>query len=255
MIAAVLLNGMQLRATTSKKQSNSSKHRARFSSARDARNRKVRGLWIRGDRYYAQVRVAAEKSARKIPLRASTLTEAKDALVKARTNAREGSLPKGGVKPTLRDYVRDYLEFHENNKSGRKQSTVQRERTSLEQWLKPLGHVRVDKITKSMIAGFLKDRIRDGASPRTANLDVIVLRAVLKSALDDGWIAALPMAGLRPFKTVAKKRPTLTPANFDKLCKMARSCSKNGEQGRLPPVSGSLRRPLQRGFASQVVGH
>lgn len=93
-----------------------------------------------------------------------------------------------------------------------------------------LGHVRIDRITKPMIAAFVKDRIREGVSPRTTNVDVIVLRSVLKSALDDGLIAALPTVGIRPLKAVAKKRPTLTPAHFDALCEAASACSKNGEQ-------------------------
>jgi hypothetical protein len=40
-----------------------------------------------------------EKSARKIPLKATTLTEAREAMAKERTQAREGGLQKGGVKP------------------------------------------------------------------------------------------------------------------------------------------------------------
>lgn len=149
-------------------------HRAPFNSARDARNRKVRGLWKRGNRYYGQVRVPGEKSARKIPLKASTLTDAKEEMAKRRTEAREGALPKGGVKPSVVDYVRDYLDYHANNQNGRKASTVTRERTSLTQWVARLGHVRIDKVSKPMIAAYVKDRIRDGVSPRTANLDVIV---------------------------------------------------------------------------------
>jgi integrase len=144
--------------------------------------------------------------------------------------AREGALPKGGVKPTLAVYVYDYLDYHENNRHGRKRSTVDRERTSLEQWIKRLGHARIDKITKPMLVAYIKDRIRDGVSPRTANLDVIVLRNVLKSALDDGLISALPTVGIRPLKAVAKKRPMLTPANFEALCEAALTCSKNGRQ-------------------------
>ena len=82
-------------------------HLLRFNSARDARNRKVRGLWKRGERYYLQTRVPGEKSARKIPLAATSLTEAKEEMAKQRIKAREGSLPKGGVKPSLR-----HLEEH-----------------------------------------------------------------------------------------------------------------------------------------------
>lgn len=130
--------------------------------------------------------------------------------------------------------MRDYLDYHTKNQSGRKASTVTRERTALVQWVQKLGHVRIDKLSKPMIAAFVKDRIRDGISPRTANLDVIVLRNVLrnvlKSALDDGLLVTLPMAGIRPLKTVSKKRPNFTPADFDKLLSAARVCGKNGAQ-------------------------
>jgi integrase len=224
-------DGMQTHATASKEQNGSTlSHHLRFISAKDARNRKVRGLWMRGERYYAQVRVSGEKSARKIPLTAKTLTEAKEEMAKQRTKAREGSLPKGGVKPRLEDYVREYLEFHEKSQSGRKASTLTRERTSLAQWTKTLGNVRIDKVTKPMITAFVKDRLREDVSPRTANLDVIVLRNVLKSALDDGLIAGLPTVGIRPLKAVPKKRPMLTPAAFDELVKAGKGSGKNGVQ-------------------------
>ena len=223
-------DGMQTQATASKEQSSNRSHHLRFISAKDARNRKVRGLWKRGERYYAQVRVPGEKSARKIPLVAENLTDAKEEMAKRRTEAREGALPKGGVKPSLADFARDYLDYHANHHSGRKPGTVTRERTSLAQWVKTLGNVRIDKLTKPMIAGFVKDRIRAGVAPRTANVDVIVLRGVLKSALDDGLIAALPTLGIRPLKAIAKKRPTLTPADFETLLAAARTCGKNGAQ-------------------------
>jgi len=57
-------------------------HKYRFNPAKDSRNRKVRGLWQRGERFYAQIRVQGEKSARKIPLEAKTLTEAKEAMAR-----------------------------------------------------------------------------------------------------------------------------------------------------------------------------
>ena len=60
-------------------------------------------MWIRGERYYLQTRMSGEKSARKIPLVATTLTEAKEEMSKRRTEAREGTLPKGRMKPSLAD--------------------------------------------------------------------------------------------------------------------------------------------------------
>ena len=70
------------------------------------------------------MRVAGEKPAREIPLTAKSLTEAKEQMGKERTKAREGSLPKGGVKPKFEDYVRDYLDYHENNQRRRKAGTM-----------------------------------------------------------------------------------------------------------------------------------
>jgi hypothetical protein len=201
-------DGVQSHATGSEQCSKTTKSHLRFTHAKDARKRKVRGLWVRGERYYAQVRVPGEKSARKIPLEAKTLTDAKEEMAKRRTAAREGELPKGGVKPRLEDYMKDYLDLHEKSQHGRKASTVTRERTSLEQWKRAFGHVRIDKLTKPLITGFVKQRLLDGVSPCTANLDVIVQRNVLESALDDGLIVALPTLGVRPLKAVAKKRPT-----------------------------------------------
>ena len=150
---------MQTQLTASEQVERKGTHKYRFSHAKDARNRKVRGLWLRGDRFYAQIRVPGERSARKLPLKAKTLTEAKEEMAGEKTKAREGALPKGGVKPSLADYTTGYLDYHENNESGRKPRTVEREKTSLEQWKKSLGHVRIDKITKPMITAFVKRRI------------------------------------------------------------------------------------------------
>jgi hypothetical protein len=87
-------DGMQTQETVR----GTKKHVSRLVSAKDARNRKVRGLWVRGERFYAQVRVPGEKSARKIPLTAQTLTEAKEELAKERTKAREGAFPRAGYR-------------------------------------------------------------------------------------------------------------------------------------------------------------
>jgi integrase len=222
--------GVQSHDTVRERKQNIASERLRLTSAKDARNRKIRGLWKRGARYYAQVRVPGEKSARKIPLAAENLTDAKEEMAKRRAEARGGELPKGGVKPSLASYVREYLDFHTSHGNGRKQSTVKREQTALTQWVTALGNVRIDKLTKAMIATFVKDRIRGGASPRTANLDVIALRSVLKAAIDDGLINSLPTLGIRPLKAVARKRPALSQADFEKLCAAARGCSKNGDQ-------------------------
>jgi integrase len=206
-------------------------HKNRFSPARDSRKRKVRGLWIRNGRFYLQMRVNGEKSARKIPLEAQNLEAATKEVREKRTAKDKGQLLTAGRKPKLADYCRSYLEFFQTIQNGDKRPrTIERERTSLVRWIDALGHVRLDKISKPMIAAFVDGRLKDGLSARSVNLDVIALRNVLKKAINDGHLNALPMAGLKPLRVRTVKRPLLTPAQFEKLCVAARRCSKNGEE-------------------------
>jgi integrase len=206
-------------------------HKFRFTPVRDSRKRKVRGLWIRNGRYYLQMRVEGEKSARKIPLQSQNLEAAIKEIREKQSAKDKGELPAAGLKPKFADYCRGYLDFFETvMNSGKRPRTLERERTSLIRWMAALGHVRVDKITKPMLAAFIDARLKDGLSPRSVNVDVIALRNVLKKAANDGFLNALPTAGLKPLKVRTVKRPLLTPAQFEKLCAIARACSKNGDE-------------------------
>jgi len=206
-------------------------HKFRFTPVRDSRKRKVRGLWARNGRYYLQMRVEGEKSARKIPLEAQNLEAAIKEIRQKHSAKDKGELPTAGLKPKFADYCKSYLEFFETvQNSGKRPRTVERERTSLVRWIATLGHVRVDKITKPMIAAFIDARLKDGLSARSVNVDVIALRNVLKKALNDGFLNALPTAGLKPLKVRTVKRPLVTPAQFEKLSDAARVCGKNGDE-------------------------
>ena len=177
------------------------------------------------------MRVEGEKSARKIPLEAQNLKAAIKEIREKQSAKDKGELPAAGRKPKLADYCRRYLEFFETVQNGDKRPrTVERERTSLIRWMEALGHVRLDKITKPMIAAFIDGRLKAGLSARSVNLDVIALRNVLKKAANDGHLTTLPMAGFKPLKVRTVKRPLLTPAQFEKLCTAARRCGKNGEE-------------------------
>ena len=59
---------------------------------------------------------------------------------------------------------------------------------------------------------------------------MIVLRNVLKQAQEEGLIRRLPMEGLKPRKVKTPVRQLLTPEQFQKLCKAAEECGKNGRQ-------------------------
>lgn len=204
------------------------KHRYRFTIAKDYRNRKVRGLWKRGEKFYMQTRVSGERSARRIPLKSTAIEEARAEMADIKKQNRSEGLPHTGLRPLFSDYADKYIEFHRAaSDSGKKVRTIDREEHSLVRWKAAIGNVRLDKITKPMIAGFIKSRLATGIKPRTVNIDITVLRNVLNEAKDEGRIVRLPTEGIKPRKVKPPVRRMLTPAQFGDLCNGAAECGKN----------------------------
>jgi len=224
----------------------STHHRAQFIPARDSRNRRIPGLYLRGDRYYAQLWVdvgTGKKTSRKFPLRdgdnkpVHTLSAAKEALEIKRHERRENQLPTIGHKPLFRDYCATY--FEKAKVQRKRPDTVAGEREALARWCHHLGHVRVDQIATPLIASYIDKRLKGGkfrgrklaaVSERTANLDIIRLRNVLKTAIEDGYIRELPRIKMLD-EVPPPKRDLVTPTEFDRLIDAARNaCEKNGDQ-------------------------
>lgn len=225
---------------------NSTNHRTQFIAARDSRNRRIPGLYLRGDRYYAQLWVDAgngTKTSRRFPLRDSdnqpvrTLSAAREALEIKRHERRENQLPTIGHKPAFPDYCATY--FEKAKVQRKRPDTVAGEREALARWCHHVGHVRIDQIATPLIASYIDKRLKGGefggrklpaVSERTANLDIIRLRNVLKSAIDDGYIRELPRIKMLD-EAPPPKRDLVTPAEFDRLIDAARNaCEKNGDQ-------------------------
>jgi len=67
-------------------------------------------------------------------------------------------------------------------------------------------------------------------SERTANLDLMMIRNVLKAAMDDGYLRELPRMKMLD-EAPPPKRDLIAPAEFDRLIEAARNgCKKNGEE-------------------------
>jgi integrase len=224
----------------------STTHRAQFIAARDSRNRRIPGLYLRGERYYAQLWVDVgngEKTSRRFALRngdnqpVQTLSAAREALEIKRHDRREKQLPTLGHKPLFRDYCATY--FEKAKVQRKRADTVAGEREALARWCNHLGHVRIDQIATPLIASYIDKRLKGGkfcgrklaaVSERTANLDIIRLRNVLKSAIEDGYVRELPRIKMLD-EVPPPKRDLVTPAEFDRLIDAARNaCEKNGEQ-------------------------
>jgi integrase len=224
----------------------STNHRAQFIAARDSRNRRIPGLYLRGSRYYAQLWVDVgngKKTSRRFALLdddnqpVRTLSAAREALEIKRHERRENQLPAIGHKPLFRDYCATY--FEKAKVQRKRPDTVAGELEALARWCDHLGHVRIDQIAAPLIASYIDKRLKGGnfsrrqlppVSERTVNLDIIRLRNVLKSAIDDGYIRELPRIKMLDEAPPAK-RNLVTPAEFDRLIEAARNCcEKNGKQ-------------------------
>src|SRR6266498_4808207 len=99
--------------------SNQASHGAQFTPARDSRNRRVPGLYLRNGRYYSQLWVDlgnGKKGPRRFPLvdgdnqPVYALHAAKEALEIKRHERRQNKLPTTGRKPVFADYCETYFE-------------------------------------------------------------------------------------------------------------------------------------------------
>jgi hypothetical protein len=77
-----------------------------------------------------------------------------------------------------------------------------------------------------MVAAYVKEHLEAGIKPRTANIDVIVLRSVLKEAKEEGLIQRLPMEGLNPRKVKTPVRGLLTMRSLRSCVRRLRNAAR-----------------------------
>lgn len=230
---------MQSNATQSKPTSVNSQQRqhsgAKYRKVFDARKRRIRALWERNGRFYAQLALedpnTGKKQVRRVPLEgAETVPQAVIKLQDLQKGRRDNSLPVLRRAPKFAEYVDHYFAFYERAKDAKRVSTLYTERIALNHWIEHLGHVRLNQINRAMVNAYIATRQAAGRSGRTVNLEVIAFRNVLKRAIDDGWIKSLPTENLRPLKWTPQKRALVPGADIERLCDKALTVSKNGQQ-------------------------
>jgi integrase len=207
----------------------------KFKKVYDGRKQPIRGLWERNGKFLARIAVEDDdgmKRTRWVPLEdAETIPQAQAKLAALHTDRSRNALPVLKQTPRLADYTNNrYFPHFEKAKDAKRPATIAKEKSAMKQWIEHCGGVRLDKLRKVHVTGFMAKRQASGISGRTVNLDVIALRNVLNMAIDDGWIRTLPTENLRPLKWTPKKRALVTEAEIEKLCKAALKVSKNGKQ-------------------------
>jgi integrase len=192
----------------------------------DKRKRPIRGLWQRIGRYYAQLtvedHVTGIKKVKRVPLEgAASDAQAVAKMQDLLAQRRKGLLPVLKRTPKFADYAEQYFNYYQQVKDAKRKSTLYTERINVNHWVKHLGHVRVDRITRALVNSYIARRQAAGLSGRTVNLEVICFRNVMKRAVDDGWLTVLPTLNLRPLKWSAKRRGLLPADHIKLLCATA----------------------------------
>jgi integrase len=169
-----------------------------------------------------------QKSARRIPLEnAHTPAEAKVALEDLKKERRDECLRPVKQAPYFDEFAEVYLSM---GKGGKRETTVERERSSIKHWCDFLGRIRLNAITKKHLYAYIKSRKDEGVSNRTVNIELTTMNQLLKKAKEFEHIRVSPMTGIKKLKHVSPRRPLLEMEQIEAICEAAKQHSKNGAE-------------------------
>ena len=201
----------------------------RFEKVRDGKGKPIRGLWKRGERYYAQITLPlpnGDKKATKLALTAKNLTEAREALRKLLVERNEGQAVFCGQAPIFEEYAQLYL----SQQGHKAPDTLVVERGHIRFWTRQFGHLRLNQITHARVREGLAVMDEAGKSQRTRNLAVTILRGILKMAITDNLLRQLPITKDMTPKPRKTKRALYSPEKLEALCASALRVCANGAQ-------------------------
>lgn len=193
----------------------------------DSRGRKVKRLQVRNGRYYGLICVRAklhkvalteeDGSSPSTVTRVKELLEAKTQELKNNPLARLGHSKAVDGQHTFGEYVKHYLAWVEE--CGAKRSrTVAQERWLLNSLAEAFGTWKLTDITRKNLNDFVAMRKQQGAGPRTCNLHVMALHALLKFARSEGQYprgVEMPTDDWKPLVYRAPKRALMTQADLE----------------------------------------
>ena len=120
----------------------SKRQRAEFIQVIDGRNAKIRGLWKKGDKFYARLKITCpgedHPKVRRVPLKAATVPEARKEQRKLMVARDQDKSVTRERTPTLGEFAGEYIDWL--MASGRKRrEKIKSERTHAIFWTRELG--------------------------------------------------------------------------------------------------------------------
>lgn len=209
---------------------------SKFVAVKDGRGRKIRGLWERGNKFYAQITTvdpAGVKAVRRIPLDASNVPDAKIELGKKRLEqAENGAVAYESRSKTFAAVADQWL-----RQLSVRPATEHNYRNSVGHLNKAFGSVPVAQIGFKHVADFKEQRAAEVVGG-TFNLDMVALRQVLGYAVSAKYISRMPEFEIPVVPYRAPRRALLTQAHIDLL---AQTALENGDSVRGPSASELIR--------------
>ena len=124
-----------------------------------------------------------------MPLKATNLSEAREAHRKLLVQRSEGDSIYYGECQKFGEYAQQYLEQQQGRKT---KGTLVVKRGHIRFWTSRFGQVRLNHITPAKVRAGLTELVNRGNLQQTRNLAVTMLRNVLNMAITDHLIRHLP---------------------------------------------------------------
>lgn len=204
----------------------------------DQRKQRVRGLWERNGAFYAQLTIPHATTGLPVVRRVrledkdgvpvSTVPQAVAVMNKMKVQREDEKLKVAAKRtPTLREYAQTYIEGLEQLGSVKRPDTIALEKAMLKSLCGSFGGLRLRELSPLLIHNHMAARIKKGASARTVNIEITALRSVLRSAIDDHLLNALP--SVKRLKETSAKRRCLTTDEIDRIAKTALEFLRTGQ--------------------------
>lgn len=211
---------------------------AGYAKVYDQRKQRVRGLWERNGTFYAQMTMPHPTTGlpvvRRVRLEdkdgtpAATVPQAVAVMNKMKVQREDETLKVAAKRtPTLAEYAQTYIGRLEQLGTAKRPATIRLEKALLRSLSASLGSLRLRELSPLRIHNHMAARIKAGLSARTVNLDAVVLRNVLRSAIDDHLLNVLPT--IKRLKETTAKRRCLTSEEIDRVAKAALESPRTGQ--------------------------
>ncbi len=204
----------------------------------DQRKQRVRGLWERNGTFYAQMTMPHPTTGLPVVRRVrledkdgvpvTTIPQAVAGMNKMKGQREDDALKVAAKRTTtLAEYSATYIERLESLGSVKRPDTIALEKAMLKSLCGTLGHLRLRELSPLVVHNHMAARVKNGASPRTVNIETTALRNVLKSAIKDHLLNTMP--AFDRLKELAPKRRCLTTEEIDHLAKTALEFPRTGQ--------------------------